>query len=141
MRIRAPAPQLIRVFDGPLECGAMTSQPSDRPTLTSLTITSLPYVTLLGCAGIVANIALSFEEPYREMLLIATLLLAAAPVGLFLHLAFTDELEPSDKRKWLRGLMSRRAPELFGAYFSSASRRRATSWLRRRAHGPDAGQR
>ncbi len=111
-------------------CPAMTRQPSaDRPTLTSLTVASLPYVTLLGCAAIVANIALSFEEPHGEMLLVSALLLAAAPVGLILHLAFTDELTPDEKRKWVAGLMSRRGPELFGAYFNSVARRRATDRL------------
>ena len=61
----------------------MTSEPvADRPTLASMTVASLPYLTLLGCAGIVANIALSFEEPHDEMLLLSALLLATAPVGL-----------------------------------------------------------
>ena len=108
----------------------MTSEPTaGRPTLSSVTLASLPYVTLLGCGGIVANILLSFEEPHSDMLLISAVLLAAAPLGMALHLAFTEDLTPEAKRKWVAGLMSRRGPELFSAYFTSASRRRATERL------------
>lgn len=104
----------------------MTSEPTaDRRTLTSVTLASLPYMTLLGCAGIVANVLLSFEEPHGGMLLISAVLLAAAPLGMALHLAFTDDITPEAKRKWVAALMSRRGPELFSAYFTSAARRRA----------------
>jgi hypothetical protein len=105
----------------------MTSEPAaGRPTLTSMMLASLPYMTLLGCAGIVANVMLSFEEPHDGMLLISAVLLASAPLGMALHLAFTDDLTLEQKRKWIAGLMGRNGPELFGAYFTSASRRRAT---------------
>jgi hypothetical protein len=119
----------------------MTSEPAvDRPTLTSVTLASLPYVTLLGCAAIMANIVLSFEEPHADMLLISAVLLAAAPIGMALHLAFTHELTPEEKRKWISGLMSRKGPELFGAYFTSAARRRATELLPPQAAGAESGQ-
>jgi hypothetical protein len=119
----------------------MTIEPAaDRPTLASVTLASLPYVTLLGCAGIVANIMLSFEEPHSEMLLISAVLLAAAPLGMALHLAFTDVLTPEEKRKWVAGLMSRRGPELFGAYFTSGARRRATERLSPQARRAESGQ-
>ena len=119
----------------------MTSEAAtDRLTWTSVTLASLPYVTLLGCAGIVANVALSFEEPHSGMLLIAAVLLAAAPLGVALHLAFTDELTLDEKRRWIAGLMSRRGPELFGAYFTRGSRRRATEQLPAQARGVHSGQ-
>jgi len=106
---------LILVFDRPYGCPVMTSEPAaDRPTLASLMVASLPYLTLLGCAALVANIVLSFEKPHNQMLLISALLLAAAPVGLILHLAFTHELTPDEKRRWVAGLMSRKGLELFG---------------------------
>jgi hypothetical protein len=101
-------------------------------------IASLPYMTLLGGVALVANIALSFEEPHREMLLVSALLIAAAPLGLVLHLAVTHELTPDEKRRWMAGLMSRRGPELFGAYFSSVSRRWATDRLLPQAGSQDA---
>jgi hypothetical protein len=103
-------------------------------------VASLPYLALLGAAGLVANIALSFEEPHNEMLLLSALLLAAAPVGLVLHLAFTADLTPDEKRSWVAGLMGRRGPELFGAYFSSVSRRRATRALSAQRRGSSTNQ-
>jgi hypothetical protein len=114
--------------------------PADKLTLTSLTLASLPYLTLLGCAGIVANILLNFEEPHSGMLLISAILLVTAPVGMAIHLAFTDALTLDQKRKWIAGLMSRRGPELFGAYFTPASRRRATERLPAQVRGAQSGQ-
>lgn len=103
---------------------------SPRPTLGSLTVAGLPGLTLLGCMGLLATFALSFEEPHGLMLLVSALLIGAAPVGLILHLALTHELTPDEKRRWVAGLVSRRGPELFGAYFGPGSRRRATDRLR-----------
>jgi len=112
----------------------MTDSAPSRQTVTNAILGRLPYLTLLGCAGITANTLLSFEEPHRGMLLISALLLASAPAGLALHLVFTDELTPDDRRNWVAGLMSRAGPSLFGAYFTPASRRRATKGLAARVH-------
>ena len=91
---------------------------------------SLPYVTLLGCAGIAANVLLSFEEPHGGILFVSCLLMAAAPVGLTLHLVFTGELGSEDKRRWTRGLMKGSGWTLFTAYFTPSERRRATQQLK-----------
>ncbi len=118
----------------------MTRSPAaNQPTLTSLALACLPHLTLLGFAGLAANIAVSFEELHGGMLWISAALLAAAPVGMALHLGLTDELTAEEKRRWLAALMSRRGPELFGAYFSPAARRRATERLTLHQNGPATG--
>jgi len=89
----------------------------------------LPYASLIGVAGLVANVALSFEEPHGTMLLVAGVLIIAAPVGLALHLWATSELTADEKRQWIVGLTGRRGPTLFAAYFSGVQRVRATRSL------------
>jgi hypothetical protein len=124
--LRDGASPLNSVSDRHIGCPVMTSEPAaDRPTLASLTVASLPYLTLLGCAGLVANVTLSFEEPHDGVLFVSALLLAAAPIGLVVHLAITDELTPDEKRNWVAGLMSRKGPKLFGAYWPCVGRRHA----------------
>jgi len=86
----------------------------------------LPYVSLLGFIGLVPNLVFSFEEPHTGMLLVATLLLSVAPVGLLVHLATTRELTAQERRVWLAGLMSRKAARFFAAYFNARERRRTT---------------
>jgi hypothetical protein len=116
-----------------------TQKPAaDRTTLTSVTLAGLPYVTLLGCAGIVATVVVGFEEPHRGVLSVSALLLAAAPLGMALHLAFTDELSPQDRRAWVTGLISLKDPGLFGAYFTSTRRRQATERLRAKRQGVES---
>ena len=106
---------------------------TSRPTLTGVTLAALPYLTLLGCAGLVATIVLGFEQPHTRMLVVSALLLATAPLGVALHLIFTRELSREDKRAWLSGLASLKDPGLFGAYFTPAARRQATERLRTNA--------
>jgi hypothetical protein len=89
----------------------------------------LPYASLMGVAGLVANLVLSFEEPHGTMLLVGGVLIIAAPAGLVLHLWATSELTGDEKRLWLAGLASWRGPALFAAYFSGAQRGRATRRL------------
>jgi hypothetical protein len=98
-----------------------------------VSLATLPCLTLLGCAGIVADIVLGFEEPHRGMLVVSALLLAGAPLGLALHLAFTDESSPEDKRAWIAGLAGLKDPGLLAAYFTSRERRQATERLRAKA--------
>ena len=105
------------------ESRAPASQPVNR------VVAFLPWVSLLGFLGLVPNLLLSFEEPHTAMLLVATLLLGAAPVGLLLHLATTRELTAQERRAWLIGLMSRKAARLFPAYFDANERCRATKQL------------
>ena len=47
---------------------------------------TLPYLSLLGFGGLVANVLSSFEELHTLMLLVAALLIIAAPVGQLSHL-------------------------------------------------------
>lgn len=107
--------------------------------MTNQILSGLPYLTLLGCAGIVANVVLSFEEPHGGMLVVSGPVLAAAPIGMGLHLALTTELGPEHRRKWIAGLMSRRGPELFAAYFDSSTRHRATQQFASEAPGAEPG--
>jgi len=89
----------------------------------------LPCLTLLGVAGLLANVLLSFERPHAELLFVSALLLLAAPLGLAVHLGSTPELTSEEKRMWLRSLCSGKAPALFAAYLDPAERRRATQRL------------
>jgi hypothetical protein len=95
----------------------------------------LPSVSLLGVALLVANIALSFEEPHWPMLTVAALLLLAAPLGILIHMAITSEMTPAEKRMWLSALAGRQGPSLFAAYFSGTDRARATQMLVPRVRG------
>ena len=107
--------------------GDGSAGPASKPVNRLIAI--LPYVSLFGFVAIIPNLFLTFEEPHAGMLLAATLLLSAAPAGLFLHLATTRELSPQERRAWLAGLVSRRATRLFAAYFDASERRRATQAL------------
>src|SRR5437867_4113557 len=89
----------------------------------------LPYLSLLGFVTLLPNVFFSFEEPHAGMLLVATLLLSAAPTGLLVHLATTRELTARERRAWFAGLMSRRGARFFAAYFDASDRHRATLLL------------
>jgi hypothetical protein len=97
---------------------------------------TLPYLSLLGFGGLVANVLLSFEEPHTPMLLVAALLISAAPVGLLSHLVTTAQLTHREKLLWIRGLLSRNGPVLFAAYFNAAQRSGATASLAAGARSP-----
>jgi hypothetical protein len=116
-------------------------RPAGRPVFGSILLAGLPYLMLLGCVGVVASIVVAFEEPDTRMLLISGLFVVAAPVGMALHLAFTDELNPEDKRAWIAGLASFKDLGLFGAYFTPTRRRQATERLRARGQGAERGDR
>jgi hypothetical protein len=90
---------------------------------------TLPYLSLLGLALLVANVFLSFEVPHTPMLVGAALLIVAAPTVLLIHLATTPQLSRAEKRMWVRGLVSRNGPALFAAYFNARQRSRLTSLL------------
>jgi len=102
---------------------------------------AMPYVTLLGCAGLAATAVLGFEEPNPRMLLVSGVLVAVAPAGLLLHLAFTGELSRADKRAWLAGLASFRDPGLLADYFDPETRAQATRRLHSRARSPQEADR
>ena len=89
---------------------------------------ALPYMSFIGCAMLVVNVAASFEEPHTPMLVASGLLVLAAPVGMLLHLSVTSELSLHEKRLWLAELKRGNA-RLFGSYFSRAERRAATRSL------------
>ena len=98
-------------------------------------LVALPYVSLLGLVGLVANAVLSFEEPHQEMLLVSALALLAAPLGVLLHLTATRELTRGEKRAWIAGLMGRKGMALFTAYLKGIDRRRATEQLAAETRG------
>ena len=109
--------------------GQPTMRPSQESSFRRRAFACLPYLSLLGLVLLVANIALSFEEPHSEMLTVAALLLIAAPLGILLHMAITSEMTPAEKRMWLSALAGRKGPSLFAAYFSATDRARATHML------------
>jgi hypothetical protein len=94
--------------------------------MVNLLLRGLPLLTLLGFAALAANLVLSFEEPQMTMLIGSGALIAAAPLGLALHLVTTDQLSREEKHRWVAGLLSGRGPALFGAYFKSAERDQVT---------------
>ena len=112
------------MIGGPGDCAV-----SPRHGWSERVLACLPYASLVGVAGLVANLVLSFEEPHAGMLVMAGVLVMAAPVGVALHLWVTSELTADEKRRWLVGLASRRGPSLFVAYFNGAERNRATRTL------------
>jgi hypothetical protein len=97
---------------------------------------ALPYLSLLGFGGLLANVLLSFEAPHTPMLLVAALLIIATPVVLLTHLVTTAQLTRREKLLWIRGLVSRNGPVLFAAYFNAAQRRAATASLAAGARSP-----
>jgi hypothetical protein len=109
--------------------GQPTMRPSQESSFPRRAFACLPYLSLLGLALLVANIALSFEEPHWAMLTVAALLLVAAPLGILLHMAITSEMTPAEKRMWLSALAGPKGPSLFAAYFSATDRARATHML------------
>jgi hypothetical protein len=90
----------------------------------------LPYITLVGCAGLLLTVVFGFEEPDVRWLAGSSALLAVAPLGLLLHLTFTRELNRREKRLWLTSFAGLKDPGLFAEYFTSQSRGAATQRLR-----------
>jgi len=123
----APTTSLFLWFDS--QVMAAKKPPARRAWLARTSATALPYLTLLGCAGLAATVLLGFEQPNARMLLVSGLLVAVAPVGLLLHLALTGELSRADKCAWLAGLASFKDPGLLAEYFDPETRARATERL------------
>jgi hypothetical protein len=87
---------------------------------------------LLTAAGFVAlaiTVIFGFEEANGMMLLIASLLLFAAPAAVLVQLTFTHDLTSEEKRLWLRALTGRRALQAWSVYLGCSDRRRALSQL------------
>jgi hypothetical protein len=101
----------------------------ERVQVASRILSTLPYTSLIGLAGLVATIALGFEEAHTGALVVSAVLLASAPAGMSLHLANTTELTAGEKRLWLRALAGRGGLRIAPAYFRAADRRRATGML------------
>jgi hypothetical protein len=111
------------------------TQPARGTRLVNFALRGLPLLTLLGFAGLVANLALSFEEPQTTLLVASGLLMAAAPLGMALHLGATRQLSREEKRLWVAGLLSPRGPALFSAYFTAAERDQITQVMTGAAPG------
>lgn len=86
-------------------------------------------LTIAGAAVLALTVFIGFEEPNGLLLLISAILMFAAPVAMFAHLALTDELSPVEKRIWLRALTGRRALVAFSVYLTCADRRAALDGL------------
>jgi hypothetical protein len=82
-------------------------------------------LTLVGAAALAVTVLLGFEEPNGLLLLIASILLFAAPVTMLTHLAMTNELTREEKRIWLRALTGRRALAACSIYLTCGDRREA----------------
>ena len=98
-------------------------------SVASRVLSMLPYTSLIGLAGLVATIALGFEEPHTGALVVSAILLASAPAGMLVHVASTTELTAAERRLWLRALAGRGGLRFAPAYFRAAERRRATETL------------
>lgn len=116
-----------------------TTEPREGHNMADHALATLPFLTMLGFAGLVTNIFLSFEEPQTSMLVGSGLLLVVAPLGMALHLASTSQLSLEEKRRWVSGLLSPRGPNLFSAYFNLAHRRKMTHTLSRAASEIEPG--
>ena len=92
-------------------------------------VAALPFVSMLGFAGLVTSLVLGFEEPHTPVLVGSGILLAAGPLGVVLHLASTNQLSRREKRLWISGLLSHRGPALLTAYFNMADRQQMTHAL------------
>lgn len=89
------------------------------------TLRALPVVSTLGFAGLVVTVVIGFEEPDRTLLVLSAVAMLVPLLGPFLHLAFSVELTPDEKRAWLRELAGRRAPWAWSSYLTCADRREA----------------
>jgi len=113
----------------------MTGSGSERrrTSLGAWAFATLPYITLLGCVGLGLTVVLGFEEPDLRWLAASSALIAAAPLGMALHMALTGEISKRDKRLWLASLAGMKDPAAFPDYFTPESRSVATRALRARA--------
>lgn len=81
-----------------------------------------------GLLGIFAVVLIGFEEPYHTLLVASSLLLAAVPIAILVHLWRTKRLTRIQKALWLRELTGRNAARAFSAYLKGSSR---DQWTRR----------
>ena len=93
------------------------------------TLAALPVVSMMGFAGLVTSLVLGFEEPHTPVLVGFGMLVAAAPFGVVLHLASTNEFTRQETRLWVSGLLSHKGPALLSAYFNMADRHQMTHTL------------
>jgi hypothetical protein len=96
----------------------------------------LPYASLVGGGILVADVMLTFEEPHFPLLSLAAALIAAAPVGMLVHLFLASGLTSDQRRMWVAGLATRKGPALFAAYFKQSARQSATRALLREHEKP-----
>jgi hypothetical protein len=105
-----------------------------------LLLRGLPYVSMAGLLGMVAVMALAFEEAQTTMVAVCATLLLVGPASLLIHLAVTKELGAQEKAAWLRALLRRGGFRLASACFRRQSRAAATRGLVRAATLTRAGR-
>jgi uncharacterized membrane protein SirB2 len=75
---------------------------------------------LLGLAGLVLTMLLSFESPNRTLLYLSSALLMAPVLVVFAHVSLTRAMTARQRRLWFRHLTGRRAMWAFGDYLNSS---------------------
>lgn len=86
---------------------------------------------LLAALGVFGLVVLSltafvgFERPNTALVIVSSVLIFLAPLGLLLHLAFTSELTREEKGLWIREFTSRRAATGVADYLTSHDRKAA----------------
>jgi hypothetical protein len=68
-----------------------------------------------------------FEEPDPTLLLVSTVALLVPVFVIFVHLAFTRELSPEQRKAWLRELTGRHALWAWTRYLTCSDRREAVN--------------
>jgi hypothetical protein len=109
----------------------VTKRSTARPAWLDRLVGVLPFVSLLGFLGIVVAAVLGFEAPHSGLLAVSAALLAVAPVGVALHIAFAAEFDRAQRRAWLKALLGRNAPGMLAAYFDARRRRVLTRRFQR----------
>jgi hypothetical protein len=141
---RAPLRSLSAVFGGPCwwerDVGEGPNEGGTQGSRADLLLRGLPYVSMAGLLGMVAVMALAFEEAQSTLVAVCAAVLFVAPAGLLIHLAVTKELGAREKAVWLRALLRRGGFRLASAYFRRQSRAAATRGLVRGATLTRAGR-
>jgi len=116
---------------------ASTTTPS--PVANKL-LGALAILSLFGIVGLGLMALFGFEQPNSLLLLVSSVLVLAAPVGVLVHLVVTRELTREEKRVWIRALTGPRAPWALSDYLAcgdrpAAARRFAEEALAKRSAG------
>jgi uncharacterized membrane protein len=84
---------------------------------------------VLGLVLLALTALIGFEQPNTMLLIVSSVLIFLAPLGMLVHLTMTRELTREEKRLWIQELTSRRGASGLADYLTSHDRRTA---IRRR---------